>query len=139
MSEDFEIEIPPTFEHLAMVRSVLSTALEAEPVLKEERLQDLRLALSEATTNAIEAHNRVGTDATVGIRITVSDTRVTVKVSDQGGGFDPSKLKKHPPVTDPERLEYERGLGVTLMRRLTDDCTISPTKHGTTVSLVMHR
>ena len=31
MSEDFEIEIPPTFEHLAMVRSVLSSALEAEP------------------------------------------------------------------------------------------------------------
>lgn len=139
MSQDFEIEIPPTFEHLAMVRSVLSTALEAEPVLKEERLQDLRLAVSEATTNAIEAHNRVGTQDSVGIRITVSAKKVTVRVSDQGGGFDPSKLKKHPPVTDPERLEYERGLGVTLMRRLTDDCTITPTKNGTTVSLVVHR
>ncbi len=139
MSEDFEIEIPPTFEHLAMVRSVLSTALEAEPVLKEERLQDLRLAVSEATTNAIEAHNRAGTEAAVGIRITVADKRVTVRVTDHGGGFDPSKLKKHPPVTDPERLEYERGLGVTLMRRLTDDCTIAPTKVGTTVTLVVHR
>ncbi len=122
-----------------MVRSVLSTALEAEPVLKEERLQDLRLALSEATTNAIEAHNRAGTDAAVGIRITVTNKKVTVKVTDQGGGFDPSKLKKHPPVTDPERLEYERGLGVTLMRRLTDDCSITPTKNGTTVSLTILR
>lgn len=139
MSEDFEIEIPPTFEHLAMVRSVLSSALEAEPVLKEERLQDLRLAVSEATTNAIEAHNRAGIETAVGIRITVADNKVTVRVSDHGGGFDPSKLKKHPPVTDPERLEYERGLGVTLMRRLTDDCTITPTKHGTTVALVIHR
>lgn len=139
MSEDFEIEIPPTFEHLAMVRSVLSSALEAEPVLKEERLQDLRLAVSEATTNAIEAHNRAGVEAAVGIRITIADQKVTVRVSDQGGGFDPSKLKKHPPVTDPERLEYERGLGVTLMRRLTDDCTITPTAGGTTVSLVIHR
>lgn len=139
MSHDFEIEIPPTFEHLAMVRSVLSSALEAEPVLKEERLQDLRLAVSEATTNAIEAHNRAGVDSAVAIRITVGEQKVTVRVSDHGGGFDPSKLKKHPPVTDPERLEYERGLGVTLMRRLTDDCTITPTKHGTTVSLVVHR
>jgi serine/threonine-protein kinase RsbW len=102
-------------------------------------LQDLRLAVSEATTNAIEAHNRVGSDAAVGIRITVADKRVTVRVTDQGGGFDPSKLKKHPPVTDPERLEYERGLGVTLMRRLTDDCTITPTEVGTTVTLVIHR
>jgi serine/threonine-protein kinase RsbW len=139
MSEDFEIEIPPAFEHLAMVRSVLSTALEAEPVLKEERLQDLRLAVSEATTNAIEAHQKAGSEAAVGVRITVADKRVTVKISDHGGGFDPSKLKKHPPVTDPERLEYERGLGVTLMRRLTDDCTITPTKAGTTVTLVVHR
>lgn len=139
MSEDFEIEIPPAFEHLAMVRSVLSSALEAEPALKEERLQDLRLAVSEATTNAIEAHNRAGISAAVGIHITVADDRVTVRISDQGGGFDPGKLKKHPPVTDPERLEYERGLGVTLMRRLTDDCTILPTTEGTTVSLVVRR
>ena len=139
MSADLEIEIPPTFEHLAMVRSVLSRALEAEPILKEERLQDLRLALSEATTNAIEAHNRADTQATVGIRITVAAKKVTVRITDQGGGFDPSKLKKHPPVTDPERLEYERGLGVTLMRRLTDDCTIEPTKTGTIVTLVVYR
>lgn len=139
MSEDFEIEIPPTFEHLAMVRAVLSSALEAEPVLKEERVQDLRLALSEATTNAIEAHNRAGIEAAIGIRITVADSKVTVRVADQGGGFDPSQLKKHPPVTDPERLEYERGLGVTLMRRLTDDCTIAPNKNGTTVTLIVHR
>lgn len=139
MSEDFEIEIPPAFEHLAMVRSVLSSALEAEPVLKEERLQDLRLAVSEATTNAIESHNRAGSDAPIGVRITVTSKKVSVRVSDHGGGFDPSKLKKHPPVTDPERLEYERGLGVTLMRRLTDDCSITPTKTGTTVTLVIHR
>ena len=139
MSDDFEIEIPPTFEHLAMVRSVLSTALEAEPVLKQERLQDLRLALSEATTNAIESHNRAGIDAPINIRITVSDKKVTIRVVDQGGGFDPSKLKKHPPVTDPERLEYERGLGVTLMRRLTDECTIAPNKTGTTVTMVLLR
>lgn len=139
MNQDFEIEIPPAFEHLAMVRSVLSTALEAEPVLKEERLQDLRLAVSEGTTNAIEAHQKAGSEEAVAVRITVNPKKVTVRISDSGGGFDPEKLKKHPPVTDPERLEYERGLGVTLMRRLSDECTITATKKGTTVSLVILR
>jgi len=139
VSEDFEIDIPPSFEHLAMVRSVLSTALEAAPVLKEERLQDLRLAVSEATTNAIESHQKCNSEEAVAVRITIADKKVTVKIVDHGGGFDPSKLKKHPPVTDPERLEYERGLGVTLMRRLTDDCTITPTRTGTAVTLVVHR
>lgn len=136
---DVEIEIPPSFDHLAMVRSVVTKALVAENVLKTERLQDLRLAVSEATTNAIEAHDSAGTDAVVRLTLRIEDDRVTVVVIDAGGGFDPTKLKKHPPVTDPERLEYERGLGVTLMRRLTDECTIDSTKKGTVVTLVVLR
>ena len=139
MSDEVALEVAPHFEHLAMVRSVLSSTLEAEPVLKHERVQDLRLAVSEAMTNAIEAHQRVDSDASVGIRIRVGDEKVVVEISDHGGGFDPSQLTKHPPVTDPERLEFERGLGVTLMRRLTDDCEITSTETGTTVTLVVHR
>ena len=136
---EVEIEIPPAFEHLAMVRSVLSNALGAEQVLKNERLQDLRLAASEAATNAIEAHQRGGLTTSVQIRVEIDDRDVRVVVTDRGGGFDPSTLKPHPPVTDPERLEYERGLGVTLMRRLTDGCEINSGPKGTTVVLTMHR
>ena len=136
---DVEIEIPPSFDHLAMVRSVLSTALEAEQALKEQRLQDLRLAVSEATTNAIEAHKEAGIDANIAIRVSIDDIGVTVTVLDSGGGFDPDALKPHPPVTDPERLEYERGLGVTLMRTLTDECQIDSTGNGTRVVLMVYR
>lgn len=136
---DVEIEIPPSFDHLAMVRSVLSHALAAENVLKQERLQDLRLAVSEATTNAIEAHRNNDVEASVRIRVAIDDAYVTVVIADKGPGFDPSKLKPHPPVTDPERLEYERGLGVTLMRTLTDECEIEPSSDGTTVRLRMRR
>ncbi|MEM7095122.1 MAG: ATP-binding protein [Actinomycetota bacterium] len=136
---DVEIEIPPTFDHLAMVRSVLSHALAAENVLKQERVQDLRLAVSEATTNAIEAHRDNGLDDAIRIRVAIDDHSVVVVIVDQGPGFDPAQLKPHPPVTDPERLEYERGLGVTLMRRLTDECDIDSSSQGTTVTLRMFR
>lgn len=136
---DVEIEIPPTFDHLAMVRSVLSNALSADQVLKDERLHDLRLAVSEAATNAIEAHQHAGVTSAVRIRIEIDDANVQVVVSDNGTGFDPSKLKPHPPVTDPERLHYERGLGVTLMKTLADDCRIDSGSSGTTVTLTMHR
>ena len=136
---DVEIEIPPTFDHLAMVRSVLSHALSAERVLKDERIHDLRLAVSEATTNAIEAHADADTAESVKVRVSVDDDAVRVVIVDKGAGFDPAILKPHPPVTDPERLEFERGLGVTLMKRLTDECIIDSTKKGTTVTLVMKR
>jgi len=136
---DVEIEIPPSFEHLAMVRSVLSNALGAEQVLKHERLQDLRLAVSEAATNAIEAHHARGIDTTVRIRVEIDADHVRVVIADRGPGFDPSGLEPHPPVTDPERLDFERGLGVTLMRRLTDGCLIDSSSAGTTVTLTMLR
>lgn len=136
---DVEIEIQPTFEHLAMVRSVLSHALSADVVLKQERLQDLRLAVSEATTNAIEAHHDSATTDKIRIQVAVHDDRVIVTIVDKGRGFDPDGLTPHPPVTDPERLEYERGLGVSLMKRLTDECNIASGATGTTVTLTMLR
>ena len=33
-----------------------------------------------------------------------------VCISDSGAGFDPNLLPEHPPVTDPDRLNFERGL-----------------------------
>lgn len=137
---DFEIEVPPSFEHLAMVRARLSTELgEANAVLKQERLHDLRLIVSEATTNAIEAHNAIDRGDSVRIRGRVLGDRVEVVIVDRGRGFKPDDLTPHPPVTDPERLEYERGLGVTLMRTLADECRIDSGSRGTTVTLVMYR
>lgn len=136
---DVEIEIQPTFEHLAMVRSVLSHALSADVVLKQERLQDLRLAVSEATTNAIEAHHDSDSADKIRITVAVRDDKVVVTIVDKGRGFDPDGLTPHPPVTDPERLEYERGLGVSLMKRLTDQCDIASGSAGTTVTLTMLR
>ena len=138
-SNDVEIEIPPSFEHLAMVRSVLSHALGAGTVLKEDRVHDLRLAVSEGTTNAIEAHHRIQSHDPVHIRVSIGDDDVIVIIADTGPGFDPGALQPHPPVTDPERLEFERGLGITLMRRLTDECRIDSRSSGTVVTLVMHR
>lgn len=134
-----EFEIAPAFDHLRMVRSVLTEAIKAEAALSTERLQDLRLAVSEATTNAIEAHSRSEIDTPVAIRVSVTAKTVVVEITDFGGGFEPDKLKAHPPVTDPERLKYERGLGVTLMKRLTDECDIKSGSNGTKVRLLMNR
>ncbi len=134
-----EILVHPTFDQLAPMRAQLTAMLEPEHALKTERLQDLRLAVSEATTNAIEAHGRAKTEVPVKVSVSITKNNVVVKITDRGTGFDPSKLTAHPPVTDPKRLEYERGLGVSLMRTLTDGCDISSNAKGTTVTLTMLR
>jgi anti-sigma regulatory factor (Ser/Thr protein kinase) len=41
-------------------------------------------------------------------------------------------------VTDPRRLEHESGLGLTLIRSLTDEAEIRSSPSGTAVRLVVY-
>lgn len=133
-----ELDIPARAEHLALVRAVVAAAASLEPQLREQRIEDLRLAVSEATTNAIEAHASLGSDERIRIRCDLSDERIEVEVHDHGEGFDAGTLKPHPPVTDPARLDYERGLGLPLMRVLADETEIRSSEQGTAVRLVVY-
>ncbi len=137
-SEGVELEIPARPEYLALVRAIISAAAALDPQLRDDRIEDLRLAVSEATTNAIEAHSRLDSDERIVIRCNLSDERVEVEVHDQGTGFDREELTSHPPVTDPERLDYERGLGLPLMRILADEHEIVSNDEGTSVRLVVY-
>ena len=142
-----ELEIPAHPEYLALARLLVSATASVVPLFPEDRLDDLRLAVSEACTNAIEAQARVqpgpradGTtpDDRVLIRCYVTPERVEVEVYDHGTGFDPLTLSAHPPVTDPNRLNYERGLGIPLIHILTDEVEFRPSPDGTLVRMVLN-
>ena len=60
MNGSIEIEIPPRPDYVSLVRVVVAAAAELESGLEPPRVDDLRVAVSEATTNAIQAHNRSG-------------------------------------------------------------------------------
>ena len=132
-----ELEIPAEAEFLSLVRAVVATAAALDPRLRDERIEDLRLAVSEATTNAIEAHAELGSMERIAIRCDLSDDRIEVEVQDHGEGFDPDSLDPLPPPTDPKRLEYEHGLGLPLMRVLADETQIRSGADGTAVRLVV--
>jgi serine/threonine-protein kinase RsbW len=132
-----EIEIPAQPEFIAIVRLVVSSLAAARRALADERVSDLKLAVSEACTNAIEAHRRVGTNELVAVRIVEGEDRLEVQVQDSGPGFDPEVLPTHPPVTDPDRLNFERGLGIPLIRTLVDHVVFRSTGAGTTVVMTL--
>jgi len=131
-----ELEIPAQPEFVGLVRLFVSSLATSRRELAEDRVDDLKLAVSEACTNAIDAHGE-GTDRVV-VRWSESDDRLEIAVDDRGPGFDPDALPEHPPVTDPDRLNFERGLGIPLIRSLVDEVSFATSTKGTTVSLVMY-
>ena len=106
-------------------------------MLADRRIDDLRLAVSEACANALDAEIAVSSDAPIAISIEVDETAVAVTVTDHAGGFALEDVDPLPAATDPVRLRHERGLGIPLMRSLVDELTFMPTGDGTTVRLVV--
>ena len=133
-----ELEIPARAEYIALVRLVVSSLAAGRRVLADDRVDDLKLAVSEACTNAIEAHDAIEADDRVVVRWQEADDRFDVSILDQGEGFDPSDLPEHPPVTDPERLNFERGLGIPLIRTLVDEVHFDSADSGTAVRLTLY-
>ena len=132
-----ELEIPARAEYVGLARLVVSSLASARRALADDRVDDLKLAVSEACTNAIEAHADVDVDERVTLRWSEGEDRLEVHVEDRGPGFDIGGLPEHPPVTDPERLNFERGLGIPLIRTLVDEVAFLPSDGGTSVRMVM--
>src|SRR5437016_959108 len=133
-----QLEIPAGAEFVALARLVVSAMASAETQLSDDRVDDLKIAVSEACTNAIEAHDALETDERVLVECWADGERLEVRIKDRGTGFDVSNLPEHPPVTDPERLKFERGLGIPLIRALVDEVEFSSSGAGTAVRMVMH-
>jgi serine/threonine-protein kinase RsbW len=134
-----ELEIPARAEFVALARRVVSSFASTSFGLEDDRIDDLKIAVSEACTNAIEAHDAAETDERVLIRCDDNEGHLEVRIEDRGRGFDPETLPEHPPVTDPTRLKFERGLGIPLIRSLVDDLDITSSHDGTQVRIVMRR
>lgn len=153
------LRVPARPEYLALVRMVMAGAVRIEPVLDDERVDDLRVIVSEACTNAIEAlRDRVGPgadgdpddagdadgddgrvgEASILVECRITDDTVAVTVVDDAAGFDLSGLETLPEATDPSRLRIERGLGIPLIRALSDESEIVTGPNGTRVHVVLH-
>lgn len=137
-TDTVELRVPARAEHLSLVRVVVTSVAETVAHLDRTRLDDLRLAVSEACANAVEAYGRQGRPGTpIVLRLRAERGAIEVEIHDEAGGFDPDDLVPHPPVETPERLNHERGLGVPLMRALADEAEFKPEGAGTTVRLVL--
>ena len=132
-----ELDVPSSAEYIAIVRLVVASVATARRALADERVDDLKLAVSEACTNAIEANRRVSPAAPVHVEVWESPDRLEVCIEDSGPGFDPDRVASPPPFTDPGRLNFERGLGIPLIRTLVDNAAFVRKQQGTLVRMTV--
>lgn len=131
------LEIPPSPEYVAIARLVVGSVAAARGALGDERVDDLKLAVSEACTNAIEANHLSGEADPVVVEVFQGEDRLEIRVTDNGGGFDPSDVPVAPAVIDFHHLNFERGLGIPLIRSLMDEVEFLPSATGTVVRMVL--
>jgi len=103
--------------------------------LDDAKLATLLLAVTEATTNAIIHANKCDKNKLVKVDVEVKDSKLIIKVIDEGKGFDPSQV---PDPTRPENILKDSGRGMYLMKMYMDDLKYNITDGGTETILTMN-
>jgi hypothetical protein len=153
VTEVVELEIPARAEFVGIARMAVSALAGVRPGLQYERVDDLRIVVSEACTSAIEAAGEPG--GRVVVRCFDSAEQLEVRIEAAAGAFDSALA----PGTAGSAGSAGTGKGsgasggstetpvvrnsdqfrISLIRALVDDVEVRPSPAGTELRLVLHR
>lgn len=107
--------------------------------LTPERLEDLKLAVSEAVNNAIEHGNQLQAQRLVEVTFVLDPEKLEVRVRDEGEGVDSIDFSRR--TVEEQNLEdgMHRGFGMYLISALVDQCEVTSSQTGTTLTLRLYR
>jgi len=114
------IRLPAEADSLAIVRQAVTGVAEVLG-LPEERLDDLKVAVTEACTNVV-LHAYGGREGSMEVRVQQDDRSLVVTVRDEGAGIVPRAEKTSPGL----------GLGLQMIAALADDVRIAAEDGGGT-------
>jgi stage II sporulation protein AB (anti-sigma F factor) len=122
------LEFPSLSENVGLARLAVAV-LAADAGFTVEELEEIKVAVSEAVTNAI-VHGYPGrSDGTVRVEAHRSGSRLRIRVVDEGVGIaDVARALDPEPNDDPERL----GLGFAFMRAFMDELAVESDPGGGT-------
>jgi serine/threonine-protein kinase RsbW len=100
----------------------------------EEDLDRIGMSVRECMVNAVVHGNRYNAHKKVRLSLTRTPERFTIRIADQGEGFDPGELPD--PVSGDNLLRHS-GRGIFLMKAFMDDLQVRRLEpSGTEVTLV---
>jgi len=131
---NFYLEIESDPNNLILVEEFVNY-FSVELNLTENKISGLLLSVTEATTNAIIHANKSDINKKVKIYVNKVDSKLIIKIKDEGKGFDPAKV---PDPTAPENLLKDSGRGLYLMKVYMDDLNYNITPDGTETILTLN-
>jgi serine/threonine-protein kinase RsbW len=120
---ELELTFPPKPEYVSTARHTVAALARLHEV-PDEVVEDIKLAVSEACTNAVAMNAKVGEGDPVRVVASVDDDAIVIEVFDVAG-IDPGVLKQDPEF-DSEEFSFERGLSLPLLRGLVDSLEVRP-------------
>jgi len=125
--DELVLALPPEPELIAVARLFAAGACR-QLGCDEDRIDDVKIAISESVTNAVKAHIEGGITLPIRISIRLEDESIGFEVSDAGPGFDAAAVEGGEALTPPAGL-YEGSLGLTLIQALFPDMRIHRNEH----------
>lgn len=123
ISDPIILEIPSRSEYVLLARLAVTQAGQVAGFGPED-VYDLKLAVTEAVTNAIR-HARV---ESFRIEYRVRPQEVEITVIDAGGGFDTESLSRDP--------NKQGGFGLAVIGNLVDEVTLDSGAEGTRLTMI---
>ena len=103
----------------------------------EDRIEDLKTAVSEACINAIEHGNKFDSDTKVGVTFAVKDEALQILVRDEGNGINTANIPKD--IADEVGFPKRRGYGIFLIKNLVNELFFdSKPGEGNVVRMLIH-
>lgn len=127
--ETIKMEITSNPEYVGIIR--LTTSGIANKIgFSIDDIEDIKVAVSEACTNAIKHSN----DDIFYITYTMLENGLTIEISDKGEGYNIENIPQ-PDLENPK----ENGLGLFIIQTLMDDVSIESIENqGTTIKMTKY-
>ncbi|MFC4025320.1 anti-sigma B factor RsbW [Oceanobacillus longus] len=122
-----EIKVPAKAEYVGVVRLTMS-GIANRMGFSYEDIEDLKVAVSEAITNAVNHAYNEDDQGEITIGFGVYENRIEIMIADHGGSFNLTEIKNGTgPYKSSEPVENlrEGGFGLFLIEALMDEVKIN--------------
>jgi anti-sigma regulatory factor (Ser/Thr protein kinase) len=130
-TEIVNLEVPARPAYVGVARTVAGAAAASVEGVEQDRMDDLRLAVSEAVNLAVELAPDRGHDEHLVLRCLVDDDHLELRIE---GRTPPAA-----PATGDDTAPAERDWAVQLLDALVDQAELLREPSATTVRLVLRR